>query len=164
MFIGAISSVLVIVTEITFNPFGYSPDLKHSNKTSNEKYAYSSSFTHYFYLMVSSTLILRIIRHWWMCKLQSRILKSNDTVIFNPVYTWANTSCLYGMFYWSNLMPGYWLSVVPLASIAFGIGCFFFFIRYTKIGPSRATGFTLTFYSSVEIFCSIFGVVMYMIS
>ena len=157
MLIGAISSILVIATGITFNPFGHSSDLKYSNKTSNEKYVYSSSFTHYFYLTVSSTLILRTIRHWWMCKLQSRILKSNDTL---EQILLACMVCSD----WSNLMPGYWLSVVPLASIAFGIGCFFFFIRYTKIGPSRATGYTLKFYSSVEVFCSIFGVVMYMIS
>lgn len=54
---------------------------------------------------------------------------------------------------WSMLMPGNSLSVIPLAAGWFFVGRLLFFIGYEKGAPSRALGFTLTFYpSGVMIF------------
>ena len=50
---------------------------------------------------------------------------------------------------WSVWMPPQWLSVPPVAAIAFGIGRIFFFVGYEKGAPGRAFGFALTFYPSV---------------
>ena len=50
---------------------------------------------------------------------------------------------------WSVLMPGNLLSVVPLASIAFGIGRLLFIVGYGYGAPARAVGFTLSFYVTV---------------
>lgn len=50
---------------------------------------------------------------------------------------------------WAIIMPSEWLSVVPLAAIAFALGRVMFFIGYIKGAPSRAIGFTLTFYPSI---------------
>lgn len=49
---------------------------------------------------------------------------------------------------WAVVMPSTWLSVVLLASFAFGVGRILFFVGYRHGGPSRALGFTLTFYPS----------------
>ncbi|HET7333107.1 MAPEG family protein [Dyella sp.] len=49
---------------------------------------------------------------------------------------------------WAVVMPSVWLSVALLAAFAFGLGRILFFIGYRRGGPSRALGFTLTFYPS----------------
>lgn len=50
---------------------------------------------------------------------------------------------------WSVWMPPQWLSVPPMAAIAFGIGRIFFFAGYEKGAPGRAFGFALASYPSV---------------
>jgi uncharacterized membrane protein YecN with MAPEG domain len=57
---------------------------------------------------------------------------------------------------WAIVMPATWMSVIPLAAIAFAIGRVMFFSGYKKGAPSRAVGFTLTFYPSVlMLICAI---------
>jgi uncharacterized membrane protein YecN with MAPEG domain len=57
---------------------------------------------------------------------------------------------------WAVTMPATWMSVVPLAAIAFSIGRIMFFAGYKNGAPSRAVGFTLTFYPSlVMLACTI---------
>lgn len=61
---------------------------------------------------------------------------------------------------WALLMPGTWLSVIPLAALSFAIGRILFFFGYTRGAPSRATGFALTFYpSALMLLCVIYRVV-----
>jgi uncharacterized membrane protein YecN with MAPEG domain len=50
---------------------------------------------------------------------------------------------------WAVIMPPAWMSVVPLAALAFALGRVLFFAGYMKGAPSRALGFTLAFYPSV---------------
>ncbi|GAB3672198.1 hypothetical protein GCM10028792_05840 [Salinisphaera aquimarina] len=50
---------------------------------------------------------------------------------------------------WAVVMPATWLSVVPLAAVAFAVGRVMFFSGYEHGAPSRAIGFTLSFYPSV---------------
>ncbi|MCB1855755.1 MAG: MAPEG family protein [Halieaceae bacterium] len=50
--------------------------------------------------------------------------------------------------FWSVTMPAKWLSVVPIASMAFGVGRVLFFAGYKQGAPSRAIGFTLCFYTT----------------
>lgn len=60
-------------------------------------------------------------------------------------------------FAWSIVMPATWLSVVPIAALAFGLGRLLFFRGYKKGAPSRAIGFTLSFYPSIIMLISIVG-------
>jgi len=50
---------------------------------------------------------------------------------------------------WAVIMPANWLSVLPLAGVAFIIGRILFFSGYKKGAPSRAYGFTLSFFPSL---------------
>mgnify|MGYP001252257655 CR=1 FL=1 len=52
---------------------------------------------------------------------------------------------------WAVLMPSAWLSVVPMAALAFVAGRLLFFMGYQKGAPSRAFGFTLSFYPSLAM-------------
>lgn len=58
---------------------------------------------------------------------------------------------------WAVIMPGQTLSVIPLAAMAFALGRILFFIGYEGGGPSRALGFTLTFYPSALMLVGILG-------
>ncbi|SET22762.1 MAPEG family protein [Thalassotalea agarivorans] len=60
-------------------------------------------------------------------------------------------------FIWSVAMPSHWLSVVPIAALAFGLGRILFFKGYQKGAPSRAVGFTLCFYTSALMILSTLG-------
>lgn len=62
---------------------------------------------------------------------------------------------------WSVVMPTTWLSVVPIAAIAFGLGRVFFFAGYKNGAPSRAIGFTLSFYPSVVMLIGIVGMIFW---
>lgn len=55
---------------------------------------------------------------------------------------------------WAVVMPTVWLSVVPLAAIAFAVGRVMFFVGYKDGAPSRAIGFTLAFYTSAAMLVS----------
>ena len=57
-------------------------------------------------------------------------------------------------FAWALLMPGTWLSVVPLAAIAFAAGRILFVRGYESGPQSRALGFTLCFYVSATMLVS----------
>jgi hypothetical protein len=56
---------------------------------------------------------------------------------------------------WAFVMPTRWLSVVPLAAIAFVIGRGLFMRGYAKGAPARALGFTLSFYVSSTMLMSV---------
>jgi uncharacterized membrane protein YecN with MAPEG domain len=60
--------------------------------------------------------------------------------------------CVY--FAWAVIMPGTWLSVVPMAAIAFAAGRVLFYRGYENGPQSRALGFTLSFYVSATMLVS----------
>jgi len=60
--------------------------------------------------------------------------------------------CVY--FAWALIMPGTWLSVVPMAAIAFAVGRVLFYRGYQHGPQSRALGFTLSFYVSATMLVS----------
>ncbi len=86
---------------------------------------------------------------------ESRVLQSllqntvEQTLLALPVY-WA----------WSAVMPATFLSTVPLAALAFGLGRILFFTGYKKGAPSRALGFTLSFYPTVIMLFGIIGTLL----
>ncbi|APC96673.1 MAPEG family protein [Francisella frigiditurris] len=61
---------------------------------------------------------------------------------------------------WAVIMPSDTLSVIIYAAIVFAVGRILFFHGYDKGAPSRALGFTLTFYPSVFM---LLGTVFYSI-
>ncbi|MGR8949484.1 MAG: MAPEG family protein [Gammaproteobacteria bacterium] len=58
---------------------------------------------------------------------------------------------------WAIIMPAKTLSVIPLAAISFAIGRLLFFRGFIGDAPSRALGFTLTFYPSAAMLLSMAG-------
>lgn len=58
---------------------------------------------------------------------------------------------IFAYFAWAFILPPTWLSVVPLAAIAFAIGRVLFMRGYAKGAPARALGFTLSFYVSATM-------------
>lgn len=61
---------------------------------------------------------------------------------------------------WSVVMPATWLSVVPISALAFGLGRILFFMGYDKGAPSRAIGFTLSFYPSITMLIVMIGTLL----
>lgn len=56
---------------------------------------------------------------------------------------------------WALVMPGTWLSVVPMAAIAFALGRVLFYRAYANGPQARALGFTLSFYVSATMLMAI---------
>lgn len=87
---------------------------------------------------------------------ESRLLQSllqntvEQALLASPVY-WA----------WSAVMPAAFLSTVPLAALTFGLGRILFFTGYKKGAPSRAFGFTLSFYPTVIMLFGIIGALIW---
>ena len=52
-------------------------------------------------------------------------------------------------FLWAFIMPGDYMSLIPLISVLFFIGRILFIRRYEKGAGARSIGFSLTFYPSV---------------
>ena len=64
---------------------------------------------------------------------------------------------------WSVVMPATWLSTVPIAAIAFGLGRLLFFGGYARGASDRAFGFTLSFYPSLIMLVVTMGTVLWRI-
>jgi hypothetical protein len=62
---------------------------------------------------------------------------------------------------WALTMPATWLSVVPVAAMAFAIGRILFFLGYEQGAASRALGFAMTFYPSVVMMLTLGGVLFW---
>ncbi len=62
---------------------------------------------------------------------------------------------------WALTMPATWLSVVPVAALAFAIGRILFFLGYEQGAASRALGFAMTFYPSVIMMVALGGVLFW---
>ena len=57
---------------------------------------------------------------------------------------------------WSVIMPSIYIGVIPCASIIFSVGRILFFIGYKDGAPSRALGFSLTFYPTILMLICLF--------
>ena len=62
---------------------------------------------------------------------------------------------------WALTMPATWLSVVPVAAMAFAIGRILFFLSYEKGAPSRALGFAMTCSATVVTMIALGGVLFW---
>lgn len=58
---------------------------------------------------------------------------------------------------WALLMPGAWLSTVPMAATFHALGRLLFFFGYEKGAGHGALGFALTFYSTMVLLVIIAG-------
>ena len=147
MLFGLLCSISLIVYGEKFNPFGYQFEMNLENRL---RVAVKCCLPLAISLAIS---IGRLAKHRFFTpndidgsgltqgSAQAKILQS---IIQNTI----EQSLLAALTYlsWSVIMPGNLLSVVPLASIAFGIGRFLFIIGYVYGAPARALGFTLSFY------------------
>ena len=62
---------------------------------------------------------------------------------------------------WTTIMPGTWLSVVPMATALFVIGRLLFFMQYQKGAAARSFGFGLTFYPSMFMLIVMLGYLIF---
>ncbi len=56
---------------------------------------------------------------------------------------------------WASQLPATWLSVIPLAALAFACGRILFFTSYHNGARRRAFGFALTFYPTLCMLASV---------
>jgi MAPEG family len=162
MAIGALAAVLLIVLGVVLNPFGYRPDVTISERLS---IALKASAFLCLFLAVS---VGRLAQHRFFtpedidgggltmgsdrAKLLQSILQNTLEQSVLAVFVYLS---------WAILMPWSWLSVIPLAAIAFGVGRILFFSGYRHGAPSRAVGFTLAFYPSLGMLaCILVSIVM----
>lgn len=150
MAIGALAAAAIISYGIFYNPFHFSTDI---TAVARFEVALKSSLLLAFCLAFS---IGRLAKHRFFhaedidgagLTTASARAKYLQAILQNTLEQVILATIVYVA--WASLMPGNWLSVIPVAAFAFLIGRFLFFGTY-KDGPSaRAIGFTLSFYISV---------------
>lgn len=158
MAVGVVIAITLIVVGIVVNPFAYSPGLDLGSRIA---VAIQWSLLPAICLAVS---VGRLAKHRFFTP--EDIDGSSATegtqhakVLQSLIQNTLEQSLLAALIYlaWSVMMPANWLSVVPLAAIAFAVGRVLFFVGYGKGAPSRAIGFTLAFYPSVGmLICLVF--------
>lgn len=155
---GLLMAIAIIVMGVWFNPFSFSDNLNEMERLS---IALQCSLIPTFFLAIS---IGRLAKHRFFTPEdidggglshgsdEARVLQS---LLQNTLEQFALAFVIY--LSWSLMMPANWLSVVPLAAIAFAIGRVMFFVGYKHGAPSRAIGFTLAFYPSLMMMICIIG-------
>ena len=150
MVVGVLTAIVLIATGMLVNPFGYSPELDSGSRIA---VAIKSGLLLAACLAVS---VGRLAKHRFFTPedidgssasegtqrakaLQSLLQNTLEQSVFAVLIYLA----------WAVMMPVNWLSVVPMAAIAFAVDRLLFFAGYEKGAPSRAIGFTLAFYPSV---------------
>lgn len=156
MLVAATAIIALIATGIATNPFGYADDMDLTAKLS---VAIQSCAAVVVFLVVS---VGRLAGHRFFTPedidagagmhgtQKAKILQS---LLQNTLEQGVIATVLY--LTWAVVMPGRWLSVVPLAAIAFSVGRVLFFAGYEKGAAARSLGFALTFYSSVGMLISL---------
>ena len=150
MALGAVTAVALVCVGVVWNPFGYVDDLAPSERLT---------------AFGRSSLILAVCLAVSVGRLaKHRFFTSEDidggghgpgsaraTLLQALLQNTLEQAVLGALVHaaWAVTMPGSWLSVVPLAAIAFGVGRILFFAGYARGAPARALGFTLTFYPTV---------------
>lgn len=138
------------------NPFAYPASLTLSDKFS---VAFSSCTIPLLFLAIA---IGRLAKHRFLTPAdidggglsvgseQARVLQS---LLQNTVEQTLFASLVYCA--WAAVMPATFLSTVPIAALAFALGRILFFAGYKKGAPSRAIGFTLSFYPSMVMLLAV---------
>lgn len=144
------------------NPFGYQESLSLTNKINVVALSFIIPT---FFLAIS---IVRLAKHRFFTpedidgggvsdgSEQAKVLQS---LLQNTVEQTLLASLVYCA--WSAVMPTTFLSTVPLAALAFGLGRILFFTGYKKGAPSRAIGFTLSFYPTMIMLIGIIGTLIW---
>ena len=155
---GLLMAIAIIVMGAWLNPFSFDENL---NKMERLSIALQCSLIPTLFLAIS---VGRLAKHRFFTPEdidggglsngsdEAKVLQS---LLQNTLEQFALAFAIY--LSWSIMMPANWLSVVPLAAIAFGIGRVMFFIGYKHGAPSRAIGFTLAFYPSLMMMTCIIG-------
>lgn len=162
MLIGAACAVAIVVLGGWLNPFSFQADLGGFERLG---VAIKASVLPAFFLAVS---IGRLAKHRFFtpedidgggltngtdrAKLLQSLLQNTLEQCALAVVTYAA---------WAIVMPSTWLSVVPLAAIAFAAGRVLFFFGYDRGAPSRAIGFTLAFYPSALMLLGVVFAVLF---
>lgn len=162
MAIGALTALTIIIAGAAFNPFDYS-----TNITVGERLAVAIEPA-IFVMLFLAISIGRLARHRFFSaediaggglSVASEQAKTLQTLLQNTLE--QSVLAVFVYVAWALLMPSSWLSVIPLAAVAFCIGRVLFFTGYSSGSPSRALGFTLTFYPSLGMLFGIIGMATY---
>jgi uncharacterized membrane protein YecN with MAPEG domain len=162
MILGIFVALGVVSLGSYLNPFGYQESLNLVHKL---KVAMISCIVPTLFLAIA---IGRLAKHRFQTPedidgeglsggtAQARILQS---LLQNTVEQTLLASLVYCA--WAAVMPGNFLSAVPLAAMAFGLGRLLFFTGYKKGAASRAIGFALTFYPTIVMLIGIIGTLIW---
>lgn len=158
MIFGAITAVVIVIVGAWLNPFSISNNM---NEFERLGIAIKSALLPSLFLAVS---VGRLAKHRFFTPEdidggglsngtdEAKLLQS---LLQNTLEQFALALVAYLV--WAVTMPATWMSVVPLAAIAFSIGRIMFFAGYKNGAPSRALGFTLTFYPSLVMLAFTIG-------
>lgn len=162
MIVGLSATLGIVGFASYMNPFGYSESFDSVNRLN---VAISCCLIPAFFLTVS---IGRLAKHRFLTPEdidggglsdgtpQAKILQS---LIQNTIEQSLLASFVYCA--WSVVMPAQWLSTVPSAALAFGLGRILFFTGYNKGAQARALGFTLSFYPSLVMLFAIIATLLW---
>lgn len=160
MLLGAIIALAIVILGAWFNPFSFNENMGAIDRLG---IAITSALLPAILLAIS---VGRLAKHRFFTPedidggglskgtQQAEVLQS---LLQNTLEQFAIAIIAY--LSWAIVMPATTLSVVPLAAIAFTIGRIMFFAGYKQGAPSRAMGFTLSFYTSLAMLICIIGVV-----
>lgn len=161
MMVGALIAVAIVTLGASINPFNYQDSLSIIDRIS---VAIISGLIPIVFLAIS---IGRLAKHRFFSPEDIDGVISNDTdraielqkLLQNTLEQTLLALVVYCA--WSVIMPAQWLSVVPIAAIFFGLGRILFFSGFKNGAPSRAVGFTLTFYPSVAMLISVLASIVW---
>ena len=160
MLIGVAFALALTVLGARLNPFSFQSDLSEFARLS---VAIKASLAPAFFLAIS---IGRLAKHRFFTPEdidggglvqatdQAKLLQS---LLQNTLEQFVLAVVVYCA--WAIVMPSVWLSVVPLAAIAFSVGRVMFFVGYKHGAPARAIGFALTFYTSIAMLAAVVVVI-----
>lgn len=150
MAVGLLAALCIIAVGSWLNPFAYSEPVEALDRLS---LAIMACIIPMAFL---SLAIARLAKHRFFSTRdidasteQTQTVRAG--ILQSLVQNTAEQTLLAALVYcaWSLLMPANYLSVFPMASLAFGVGRVLFFVGYENGASSRAIGFTLSFYPSV---------------
>jgi uncharacterized membrane protein YecN with MAPEG domain len=155
---GAVVALALVILGVTLNPLGYPGEVATRARL---ELAAAAMLVPASFVAVS---IARLAKHRFFSPAdidggglsegtaRARVLQS---LLQNTLEQAVLATLVYAA--WSLLAPGSWLSAVPLCAIAFALGRVLFFVGYAKGAPSRAFGFTLTFYPTLVMLACVLG-------
>ncbi|MFA7555425.1 MAG: MAPEG family protein [Spongiibacteraceae bacterium] len=162
MIFGMLIALSIVVMSSYLNPFGYRESISLTNKLN--VLALSAIIP----ILLLAIAIGRVARHRFFTaedidggglsigSEQAKVLQSQ---LQNTVEQTVLASLVY--YAWSIIMPATFLSTIPIAALAFGLGRILFFAGYKKGAPSRAIGFTLSFYPTIVMIIGMIGTLIW---